>query len=291
MNRYSDTDFQLQQIINYCRGIDFSALTELLFVHESPENAPVHGIPRLSVLTKGSESFRCGSTLEECTIQAPAIYYCTRDGYLWTATNSPGFPAPHTAFSFCYMPEYIRLSWVNTFSPGDWDQTPVNIHTLHPLSPGGMALLNAFEKLYIQGNVKLARQLLDELWLLSLDEISNAAIKGTPQLRGLWSKINYYLRNNRSNTITRENTARLFNISPGYLSRLAQRYAGCEFIELVSRYKLEHAAILLQSTTLSIDEISDECGFNYRSYFDRRFKIFYGITPREYRDRYTAHKL
>ena len=287
MNDNNDPVDKLQTIIDFCRTIDFNSLSEILFADEAPEQASVHGMPRLSILISGSEEFDfyTGNTRKKRRLDAPAIYYCTRNGYLWS--KQPGVELySHKALSFCYLPEYIRISLVNTMNPDVPESWNTLIHSNKPLSAGGMALLNAFEMLYIQGDKELARKVLNEVWNLTLQELANteSVLNGTYNSK-IWSKIVFYLRNNRTQRLTRENTAKIFNISPGYLSRLARRYAGRDFITLITEYKLEHAATLLKTTRASIDEISDECGFKYRSYFDRRFKNHYGMTPREYRDR------
>ena len=41
---------------------------------------------------------------------------------------------------------------------------------------------------------------------------------------------------------------------------------------------------LLRSTDLNIDEIADECGFNYTSYFHRCYLEHFGITPKKRRE-------
>lgn len=287
MSTDNDASNKLQFIIDFCRKIDFKSLTELLFAHEAPEYSSIHGMPRLSVLVEGCEEFACyfNNTRVIRRLTAPAIYYCTRNGYLWS--NCPELVnSKHKALSFCYMSEYIRISFVNTFDPATPQDWNLIIHTHDPLSAGGFALLNAFETLYKQGNHELGCRILNELWDLTLEELSTVENALTAKYRPkIWSKIDFYLRSNRTLVNSREEVAKLFHISPGYLSRLAKKYAGRDFISLVTEYKLEHAVILLKTSNLSIDEISDECGFKYRSYFDRRFKLHYGMTPREYRDR------
>ena len=278
----NETINQLYEIIACCRRVEFSGLPEMIFVNEAPENAPIHGMPRLSVLLAGQENFTgcIKGELRQLCLERPGIYYCSRGGYLW-GKKSP----PHRALSFCYLSEYIRISWIDGSDPDPNRHSGVAIHSSKPLSPGGFALINAFETLYCQGNQAAAKRILTELWTLTLDELSESADTTPVRNPRLWNEINHYLRSNRTAALTRENTAKAFLISPGYLSRLARRYAGCDFIELITRYKLEHAAVMLRTTGFGIDEISLECGFNYRSYFDRRFKKFYGVTPREYREK------
>ncbi|STT45793.1 Xylose activator XylR (AraC family) [Klebsiella pneumoniae] len=51
--------------------------------------------------------------------------------------------------------------------------------------------------------------------------------------------------------------------------------------------KLEKARSLLVSTSLSINEISQMCGYPSLQYFYSVFKKEYDVTPKEYRDRHS----
>jgi AraC-like DNA-binding protein len=48
--------------------------------------------------------------------------------------------------------------------------------------------------------------------------------------------------------------------------------------------RLIHSASLLQTTDLSVTEISFECGFEDVSHFSRSFKEKFGQSPSDYRD-------
>ena len=53
---------------------------------------------------------------------------------------------------------------------------------------------------------------------------------------------------------------------------------------MIHAEKLEKARSLLISTTLSINEISQMCGYPSLQYFYSVFKKAYDTTPKEYRD-------
>ena len=55
--------------------------------------------------------------------------------------------------------------------------------------------------------------------------------------------------------------------------------------QLQLEYKLEHARNLLLSSTLSIAEIAQNCGFSSHRYFHECFLKHYLCTPGEYRKR------
>lgn len=54
------------------------------------------------------------------------------------------------------------------------------------------------------------------------------------------------------------------------------------------RRRVSAAAELLAKTNASMSEIALQCGFDSASYFSKQFKAITGMTPREYRTRYTV---
>jgi len=61
-------------------------------------------------------------------------------------------------------------------------------------------------------------------------------------------------------------------------------YAGCGPKEYLSRYVIDMACFLLQSTVKSIGEIADELGFSNQFHFSRVFKAYIGVPPSVYRN-------
>ena len=75
----------------------------------------------------------------------------------------------------------------------------------------------------------------------------------------------------------------LSGVSAAHLSRTLRVHTGQTPTELVTRLRLERAALLLATTTRDIAGIAEECGFETLSYFYRRFGQRYGLAPRAYR--------
>lgn len=74
-----------------------------------------------------------------------------------------------------------------------------------------------------------------------------------------------------------------FHQSLSVLSKLIKQSTGLTFQELLQKKRFQKAVTLLAETDLSVDEISLEVGYENKSYFYRRFKERYGMTPRRYR--------
>lgn len=73
--------------------------------------------------------------------------------------------------------------------------------------------------------------------------------------------------------------------SQEYLNRAFRKYYGQTPGAYVNGLRLAHGAFLLQTTELSVLEISAACGFENLSWFNRLFKQHYRLTPTQYRGR------
>jgi AraC-like DNA-binding protein len=74
-----------------------------------------------------------------------------------------------------------------------------------------------------------------------------------------------------------------FNTVPSYLSRHFANELGMTLTDFINLKRLEHARHLLAGSTLHIDEIAEECGYQDVNYFIRLFKRKYGMSPSKYR--------
>ncbi|WP_392558234.1 helix-turn-helix transcriptional regulator [Orbus mooreae] len=98
--------------------------------------------------------------------------------------------------------------------------------------------------------------------------------------------IRQYIDIHFQETVTREQLANLFHISPNYLSFAFNQEQGIGLNEYILQTKLRHAKKLLIYNQLNIKDISTAAGFQDDSYFRRIFRKKIGCTPTEYKDRY-----
>ncbi len=80
------------------------------------------------------------------------------------------------------------------------------------------------------------------------------------------------------------NISRLLNISQGYFLSQYKSAFGTTCQKDIERSRMEHACRLLTSTTMSIKQISYECGYQNSEHFMRTFKKKLGHTPTKYRE-------
>ena len=75
-------------------------------------------------------------------------------------------------------------------------------------------------------------------------------------------------------------------VSAGYLSTLFRKETGKTLTEYVTRIRMEHAAHLLKNSTLQVQTVAQYSGIIDVNYFSKLFKRYYGVTPREYRQKH-----
>ncbi|WP_019638604.1 helix-turn-helix domain-containing protein [Paenibacillus fonticola] len=83
--------------------------------------------------------------------------------------------------------------------------------------------------------------------------------------------------------ISMEQSAEYVNLSPYYFSKLFKMHTGENFIDYVTRLRIDEAKKLIVERRLSLKEICFEVGYKDPNYFSRVFKKMTGITPSEYR--------
>jgi len=86
-----------------------------------------------------------------------------------------------------------------------------------------------------------------------------------------------------SNDISLYSTAEYVGISPNHLSAVFVQETGENFIDYLTRIRIEKAKQLLRDTAMKSSDIAYEIGFNDPHYFSNTFKKNTGLSPREFR--------
>ena len=100
------------------------------------------------------------------------------------------------------------------------------------------------------------------------------------------AKAKKYIQENYSKDISLDDVSKEVSISPYYFSKLFKEEAGENFIEYLTRIRIEKAKEMLKKPELSIKEVGVMSGYGDPNYFSRIFKKQTDMTPREYRERY-----
>ena len=97
----------------------------------------------------------------------------------------------------------------------------------------------------------------------------------------------HYIRNHACKGIKVDQVLDAVGISRSNLEKRFKEEVGETIHAVIHAEKLEKARSLLISTSLSINEISQMCGYPSLQYFYSVFKKEYDTTPKEYRERYS----
>ncbi|TCU77379.1 AraC family two component transcriptional regulator [Tissierella praeacuta] len=103
-------------------------------------------------------------------------------------------------------------------------------------------------------------------------------------------RVKRYIEENYSDMdLSPSKVASLFNINKNYLSTLMKDQLGYSFIEYMTKVRILKAKELLTDDILypNISEIAKKVGFKSQHYFSRVFKNKEGISPIEYRNKFT----
>lgn len=96
-------------------------------------------------------------------------------------------------------------------------------------------------------------------------------------------KIDYIIESNYNQKITLQSVATELNISPIYLSKMYKDSCGINFCEQLLNVRMMHAEKLLVDQNIPTAKVAELCGFCDENYFRKKFKRFFGMNVKEYR--------
>ena len=111
------------------------------------------------------------------------------------------------------------------------------------------------------------------------------AEKSRPRYRrdvGEWLE---FIQNNLHRSLSLKEVAAHFQVSPSYASRLFKQEVGKTMVSYINEEKMKEALWLLNESNLSVREIARRVGYEDPFYFDRVFRRYHDMTPRDYRRR------
>lgn len=92
-----------------------------------------------------------------------------------------------------------------------------------------------------------------------------------------------YIEHNLTETITQQQLCDEIHVSPQHLCRMFKECFDTRPMEYIARARIQRACELLISTSVAIEPICYEVGFNNTNYFCKIFKRYTNMTPGQYR--------
>ena len=92
-----------------------------------------------------------------------------------------------------------------------------------------------------------------------------------------------YIKAHLAENLSIKEISRGINVSKSVLYKRFQSRFHCTVGAYINKKRVEHSVQLLTSTPLSMEEISQKCGFSSASYFTKIFKKQMGVTPLKFK--------
>ena len=124
-----------------------------------------------------------------------------------------------------------------------------------------------------------------EAWITNLIEITKeaGAIAERKMNSYYINQILDYVQKNYRRDLSLEEVAEYVNLSSGYLSNYFKEKVGMNFVDYLTKLRIEKAKELLMHTNEKIYKIAEDVGYQNSQYFVTIFRKKTGVTPAEYR--------
>lgn len=241
--------------------------------------------PRIEIIINGQQEILWANDRGEQisnTLYPNDILYVTSNSW-----NKPLWHKPVTILSILFGKQQIGLSLLH------WDGTQIipkgqlNIARRGPRV--GAFIIQAIAELTWHNQPSEQNQtayfLIHSLLSSTLD-LLNADIETASKTTSLFEAIRQYIDTHFREDVTRDFLAKMFYISPNYLSHLFQREGKIGLNEYLNQIRLEYAKSLLKNYDLNVKEIAHASGFKDSNYFCRIFRKKTERSPTEYRRQY-----
>ena len=137
--------------------------------------------------------------------------------------------------------------------------------------------------LYEQPNKRSSNQITMGLLMLQLQNHMDRVAVGsdTYNREFVVAVLNYIEENYKSGTL--KELAELMNTDIYWLSREIKKRLGKTYKQLLQTKRMNQAIYLLAHSKMAVTDIIESIGYDNTSYFYRKFREQYGISPKEYR--------
>lgn len=92
-----------------------------------------------------------------------------------------------------------------------------------------------------------------------------------------------FIEENYQNNITITDAAREINLTDSAFYKFIKRHTKKKFTQILNEYRINHASKLLINTQMTVAETCFDSGFKNLSYFNRKFKEAFYVSPTEFR--------
>lgn len=98
------------------------------------------------------------------------------------------------------------------------------------------------------------------------------------------AEIKKVIKNEYMNDIGLEDIAEKVCLTPAYVSFIFKKETGNNLVKYLTDYRMKKARDLLENSNMKIIDVGKACGYQNQSYFNKLFKNYYGMTPKQFRE-------
>ena len=148
------------------------------------------------------------------------------------------------------------------------------------------------EELYQDHRSEGAMEKYEELFLISMERAvafseSRLSHRHRQELSQLWVRISRAI----SDDWSLDRLCKETGYSKSHLTRICQELYNKTPGDIITDMKMQQAKVMLINSVQSVDIVSSLLGYSRLSSFSYAFKEYYGLSPREYRAKYTSLKV
>jgi two-component system response regulator YesN len=118
-----------------------------------------------------------------------------------------------------------------------------------------------------------------------IDEMTENGEEPLPDVSAAVAAIKKVVKNEYMNDIGLEEIAEKVSLTPSYVSFIFKKETGNNLVKYLTDYRMKKAKELLEESNKKIGDIGRLCGYQNPSYFNKLFKNYYGVTPKQYREK------
>ena len=108
-------------------------------------------------------------------------------------------------------------------------------------------------------------------------------VKKQPLENGLLHSIFDYVEKNFDKSCTLDDLSNTVGYNRSYLSRYFSESTGMTFVSYVNQYRISRACYMLKSGGKTVVECAYDSGYTSLRSFNRNFKLYVGVTPKNFR--------
>lgn len=150
----------------------------------------------------------------------------------------------------------------------------------YKLEGESMPLLDVMERIWQAEDIFSIRAVfLSEITeIVSLLNMENSQY--TPVVRQIMAEV----KNNYQSDMNLKTLAYKYHMNTSYLGQIFQKEVGCPFSQYLNNVRNSVAKQLILNTNMRINDVAEKVGYSDTSYFYRKFKQSYGVSPAALRD-------